>query len=142
MRLFGTTGWLARRHAKRIAALRDRLYAAQAQLPYLLASRDSLNMSVALVAGKLDRKEASFEPEETALLDHFFNPEPAAFHPALALNRLDDALDELYRRERAVRRAKKVITSLRRKLGLDPDDLMGSHGQRQGEEALPGGSDQ
>jgi hypothetical protein len=127
MSLFGRTGWFARRRAKQVAKLRSRLYAVQAQLPYLLASRDSLNISVALVSGKLDRNDVSFAPEEIALLDHFFNPEPAAFHPALALHRLEDALDELYRRERAVRRAKTAIEALRRRLGLDPDDLMGSH---------------
>jgi len=127
MGLFGKTGWFAKRHAKRLAELRSRLYAAQAQLPYLLASRDSLNLSVALVSGKMDRQDASFAPEEVKLLDHFFNPEPASFHPALALHRLDDALDELYRREQAVRHARTTIASLRRRLGLDPEDLLGPH---------------
>jgi hypothetical protein len=127
MNLETITDWFARRHAKKIAFLRSRLYAAQAMFPYLLASRDSLNLSVALVAGKLNRGDMSFEPEEVLVLDHFFNPEPATFHPALALNRLEDAVEELYRRERAVRNAKRAIGSMRRKLGLDPDDLMGSH---------------
>ena len=46
MGVFGKAGWLARRRAKKVAALRSRLYALQAQLPYIRAFVKSLNVTM------------------------------------------------------------------------------------------------